>query len=150
VAEILDDFRTLQYYIAAAPTEPPNTDDHYTEGWAALRQCAIDGQHILECAADTSVPTPDGGEEEQRKAELKQYVLLLLTTPFFPSSCLFFSSSHLFSFSSSRLPLCNFLEDIKPQLTPNLNHEIECISTLMRGAMKARRSTSDRALLKDG
>jgi hypothetical protein len=75
VAEILDDFRTLQYYIAAAPTEPPNTDDHYTEGWAALRQCAIDGQHILECAADTSVPTPDGGEEEQRKAELKQVYL---------------------------------------------------------------------------
>lgn len=74
VAEILDDFRTLQYHIAAAPTEPPNTDDHYTEGWAALRQCAIDGQHILECAADTSVPSPDGGEEEQMKAELKQYV----------------------------------------------------------------------------
>jgi len=72
VAEILDEFRTLQYYIAAAPTEPSNSEDHYTEGWAALRQCAIDGQHILECAADTSVPTPGGGEEEQRKAELKQ------------------------------------------------------------------------------
>lgn len=72
VAEILDDFRTLQYYIAAVSTEPLDSDDHYTEGWAALRQCAIDGQHILECAADTSVPEPDGGEEEQRKAELKQ------------------------------------------------------------------------------
>ena len=74
VAQILEDFRTLQYYIAAAPTEPPNPDDHYTEGWAALRQCAIDGQHILECAADTSVPTPGGGEQEQYKAELKQCV----------------------------------------------------------------------------
>lgn len=74
VAEILDDFRTLQYYIASAPTEPPNSEDHYTEGWAALRQCAIDGQYILECAADTTVPTPGGGEEEQRKAELQQYV----------------------------------------------------------------------------
>lgn len=72
VAEILDDFRTLQYYIAAVPTEPQDSEDHYTEGWAALRQCAIDGQHILECAADTSVPEPGGGEEEQRKAELKQ------------------------------------------------------------------------------
>lgn len=72
VAEVLDDFRTLQYWISSAQTEPENNDDHYTEGWAALRQCAIDGQHILECAADTTVPTPGGGEEEQRKAELKQ------------------------------------------------------------------------------
>ncbi|CAG9949703.1 unnamed protein product [Clonostachys rosea f. rosea IK726] len=75
VAEILDDFRTLQYYIAAAPTSPINSEDHYTEGWAALRQCAIDGQHILECAADTSVPNASGGEEEQRRAELKQVYL---------------------------------------------------------------------------
>lgn len=74
VAQILDDFRTLQYYIAAAPTEPTDNEDHYTEGWAALRQCAIDGQHILDCAADTTVPTPQGGEDEQSKAELRQCV----------------------------------------------------------------------------
>lgn len=74
VAQILEDFRTLQLYIAAAPTEPTNSEDRHTEGWAALRQCAIDGQYILECAADTSVPTPSGGEQEQQKAELKQYV----------------------------------------------------------------------------
>ncbi|KAH6652897.1 hypothetical protein BKA67DRAFT_536606 [Truncatella angustata] len=75
VAEILSDFRTLQYYIAAAPSEPPNTEDYYTEGWAALRQCALDGQHILNCAADTSVPETSGGEDEQIKAELKQVTL---------------------------------------------------------------------------
>lgn len=74
VADILSDFRALQYYIAAATTEPPNTEDYYTEGWAALRQCALDGQHILDCAADTRVPSPAGGEHEQTKAELKQYV----------------------------------------------------------------------------
>lgn len=72
VAEVLADFRTLQYYIAAAPTEPPNSEDWYTEGWAALRQCSLDGQNILECAADTSVPETTGGQEEQTKAELKQ------------------------------------------------------------------------------
>lgn len=72
VADILSDFRTLQYYIAAAPSEPPNTEDFYTEGWAALRQCSLDGQHILNCAADTSVPQTAGGEEEQVRAELKQ------------------------------------------------------------------------------
>jgi hypothetical protein len=75
VAEILSDFRTLQYYIAAAPVDPPNMDDYYTEGWAALRQCSIDGQHILNCAADTSVPIARGGPEEQTKAELLQCVL---------------------------------------------------------------------------
>lgn len=77
VAEVLSDFRTLQYYIAAAPVDPPNTDDYYTEGWAALRQCAIDGQHILNVAADVTVPRASGGEAEQQKAELKQCV-----TPF--------------------------------------------------------------------
>lgn len=75
VAEVLSDFRTLQYYIAAAPTDPPTDDDYYTEGWAALRQCALDGQQILNCAADTSVPEASGGEEEQAKAELKQVLL---------------------------------------------------------------------------
>ena len=74
VAEVLADFRNLQYYIAAAPANPTNVDDYYTEGWAALRQCALDGQHILNCSADVSVPEPGGGEEEQAKAELQQYV----------------------------------------------------------------------------
>ncbi|KAI0383223.1 hypothetical protein F5Y04DRAFT_287388 [Hypomontagnella monticulosa] len=75
VAQVLNDFRTLQYYIAAAPVDPPNTDDYYTEGWAALRQCAIDGQHILNCAADVTVPRASGGEAEQQKAELRQILL---------------------------------------------------------------------------
>ncbi|KAL2758114.1 hypothetical protein ACRALDRAFT_1068537 [Sodiomyces alcalophilus JCM 7366] len=74
VADVLSDFRALQHHIAAAPTEPPNIEDYYTEGWAALRQCAIDGHHILECAADTSVPEEED-EAEQEKAELKQILL---------------------------------------------------------------------------
>ncbi|KAM3075112.1 hypothetical protein ACMFMG_007431 [Clarireedia jacksonii] len=72
VAELLSDFRNLQYYIAAVPTEPSNLDDYYTEGWAALRQCSLDGQHILNCAAETRVPRVRGGAEEQTKAELQQ------------------------------------------------------------------------------
>ncbi|CAI4215414.1 unnamed protein product [Parascedosporium putredinis] len=75
VADMLADFRSLQYYIAAAPVDPDNMEDYYTEGWAALRQCAIDGQHILNCAADTSVPNARGGREEQEKAELQQVLL---------------------------------------------------------------------------
>lgn len=74
VADLLSDFRNLQYYIAAAPANPPDQDDYYTEGWAVLRQCSIDGQHVLNCAAETRVPRVRGGPEEQAKAELQQYV----------------------------------------------------------------------------
>ena len=75
VADLLADFRTLQYYIAAVPVDPQDQDDYYTEGWAALRQCSLDGQHILNCAAETRVPRVRGGPEEQAKAELQQYVI---------------------------------------------------------------------------
>lgn len=72
VAEVLSDFQSIQYFIAAAPVDPPNMDDYYTEGWATLRQSNMDGQRILNCGADTSVPEANGGAEEQAKAELKQ------------------------------------------------------------------------------
>ncbi|KAL1902724.1 hypothetical protein Sste5346_001167 [Sporothrix stenoceras] len=72
VAEVLADFTTLQFYIAAAPVDPPIQEDYYTEGWRALRQCAVDGQHILNTGADTHVPITKGGHEEQSKAELQQ------------------------------------------------------------------------------
>lgn len=72
VADLLSDFRNLQYYIAGAPVDPEHPDDYYTEGHAVLRQCYIDGQHILNCAADTRVPRTRGGPEEQAKAELQQ------------------------------------------------------------------------------
>jgi hypothetical protein len=74
IADLLSDFRTLQYYIAAAPVDPQAQDDYHTEGWATLRQCHVDGQHVLNCAADTRVPRVRGGPEEQAKAELQQYV----------------------------------------------------------------------------
>ncbi|KAH6899720.1 hypothetical protein B0T10DRAFT_554299 [Thelonectria olida] len=75
VADVLTDFQTLQYYIAAAPVDPQDSSEYYTEGWAALRQCSLDGRHILDCAADTRVPEAAGGEAEQAKAELKQVLL---------------------------------------------------------------------------
>lgn len=75
VAEVLADFQNIQYYIAAAPVDPLNIDDYYTEGWSTLRQCNLDGQRILNCGADTRVPEASGGPDEQAKAELKQYVI---------------------------------------------------------------------------
>lgn len=74
VADLLSDFTQLQQYIAAAPDTPEDMDDYYTEGWKVLRQCSIDGQHILNCGADTTVPRARGGQEEQDKAELQQSV----------------------------------------------------------------------------
>jgi len=76
VADLLTDFRTLQYWIANAPVGPEHSDDYYTEGYAVLRQCYLDGQHILNCAAETRVPRVRGGPDEQAKAELQQYVIL--------------------------------------------------------------------------
>lgn len=72
VAEVLSDFRTLQYYITSVQTESQYAEDYNADGWVTLRQCAADGRHILECAADTQVPTSRAGEAEQMKAELKQ------------------------------------------------------------------------------
>ena len=77
VAEILDDFRTISLCIADAPCDPPNMDDYYTEGWAALRQCAIDNQNIADCAADITVPQSRGGPEEHSKAQYQLYVRVL-------------------------------------------------------------------------
>ena len=71
VGDLLADFRALQYSIAAAPTDCPHPEDYYTEGWAALRQCALDGQHILNVAADTHVPRGRTADE-QNKVELQQ------------------------------------------------------------------------------
>ncbi|KAL2885032.1 hypothetical protein HOO65_090327 [Ceratocystis lukuohia] len=72
VAELLEDFRVLQYHIAHAPQDPTEMVDYYTEGWIALREAHLDGRHILDCAADTRVPRARGGPEEQEKAELQQ------------------------------------------------------------------------------
>lgn len=82
VAELLEDFRTLQHHIAAAPTNPHHLDDYYTEGWAALRQCALDGQRILSCGTDYSEPRGRTAEE-QEKAELQQSVFQSLIA-FYP------------------------------------------------------------------
>jgi hypothetical protein len=75
VADLLSDYLILQSYIAAAPTDPQDQNDYYTEGWIALRQCSIDGQHIANSAAESRVPRVRGGPEEQEKAQLELYVL---------------------------------------------------------------------------
>jgi len=75
VAELLNDFRTLQYWITEGPKGPVHPDDYYAAGWVELRQCLEDGKHILDCAADITVPMAHGGPDEQVKAQLQQYVI---------------------------------------------------------------------------
>ncbi|KFY79166.1 hypothetical protein V499_01799 [Pseudogymnoascus sp. VKM F-103] len=75
VADLLSDFRALQYSIVSVTCDSPRPDGFYTEGYAALRQCSVDGQHVLNVAADTRVPTGRSGPAEQEKAELTQVLL---------------------------------------------------------------------------
>ena len=76
VAELLCDFYELQFIITSAPVDPENSEDYLTEGWAAMRQCMIHGQQILDTGADTNVPETSRGSAEQEKAVLRQCVSL--------------------------------------------------------------------------
>lgn len=69
VAEIMSDFRNLQYYIAQLRATP-TAEEYYLEGYVLLRQCATDAQTILSApfAAPTTSP---GGNPEQEKAQLR-------------------------------------------------------------------------------
>ncbi|KAM3528920.1 hypothetical protein MY4038_005628 [Beauveria bassiana] len=74
VAEVLSDFRDLQYRITSANTNCPSPTEYYTPAWNMLRQCLADAKFILDCSADVSLPV-GRNEHEQKKLEL-QHVLL--------------------------------------------------------------------------
>ncbi|KAM3511848.1 hypothetical protein MY11210_004466 [Beauveria gryllotalpidicola] len=74
VAEVLSDFRHLQYCITSANTNAPSQTEYHTPAWNLLRQCLADGKFILDCSADLSFPV-GRNEHEQKKLEL-QHVLL--------------------------------------------------------------------------
>ncbi len=62
VAEIMNDFRNLQHYIAQIKANP-SPEEHYEEGYAILRQCAADAQAVLTAHYDSGllqVPTNNG------------------------------------------------------------------------------------------
>ncbi|KAK8140684.1 hypothetical protein G3M48_002701, partial [Beauveria asiatica] len=70
VAEVLSDFRDLQYCITSANTNAPSQTEYYTPAWNLLRQCLADGKFILDCSADISLPV-GRNEHEQKKLELQ-------------------------------------------------------------------------------
>lgn len=73
IAEVLADFRNLQHTIAATNISAPSQAEHFTPAWTLLRQCAADGQYILDRAADLSFPVGQN-DQEQRKLELLECV----------------------------------------------------------------------------
>jgi hypothetical protein len=69
VAEIMSDFRNLQYYIAQIQSQP-TAEEYYLEGYALLRQCSAEAQAVLDRQYQATVPNP-GGNAERQKAQLR-------------------------------------------------------------------------------
>lgn len=73
VAEIMTDFRNLQYYIAQIRATP-TAEEYYLEGYSLLRQCAAEAQAVL-AAPFAATTTSPGGNAEQEKAQLRSIIL---------------------------------------------------------------------------
>ncbi|KAE9988786.1 hypothetical protein EG328_007390 [Venturia inaequalis] len=76
VAEIMADFRNLQYYIAQIQANPP-PEDYYLEGYTLLRACVTEGRAILASPYAYGAATHPQGEPEAEKSQLQAYALIL-------------------------------------------------------------------------
>jgi hypothetical protein len=72
VAEIMTDFRNLQYYLATLQANPP-PEDYYLEGYSLLRACVAEGQTVLTSSYHHTSQNPSGNVETE-KAQLLLYV----------------------------------------------------------------------------
>lgn len=74
VAEIMQDFRTVQNYLAGVRPQIPRHDANQ-EGYLLIRQCLHEAQQLIAqpYAASGSHPR---GDAEKEKAQLRQYVEL--------------------------------------------------------------------------
>ncbi|KAL1591992.1 hypothetical protein SLS60_011584 [Paraconiothyrium brasiliense] len=69
IAEIMSDFRNLQYYLSQLRASP-TAEEYYLEGYSLLRQCTSEAQSILTTPfAATSGAT--GGDPEREKQQLR-------------------------------------------------------------------------------
>ena len=67
VAEVMNDFRTLQYHIAQYQAVPP-PEQYHDIGYEALRQCIAEAQAVLSAHYDTgSLQIPSSAVEQQRQ-----------------------------------------------------------------------------------
>jgi len=70
VAEIMNDFRTLQIHISRMRPQP-SADEYWEEGYTVLRQCAAEAQAILATHFNPGVlgSSLNGGEQEKRQLQ---------------------------------------------------------------------------------
>ncbi|KAF2264971.1 hypothetical protein CC78DRAFT_216250 [Lojkania enalia] len=73
VAEIMNDFRNLQYYLSQLRTSP-TAEEYYLEGYSLLRQCTAEAQAILD-APFSSATTSPGGDAERERVQLKAIIV---------------------------------------------------------------------------
>jgi hypothetical protein len=73
VAEIMADFRNLQYYIAQIQVSP-EPEDYYLEGYTLLRACITEAQAILASPYAYGSASHPQGELETEKTQLQAYV----------------------------------------------------------------------------
>jgi hypothetical protein len=70
VAEIMADFRNLQYYISQIQANPP-PEDYYLEGYTLLRACVTEAQAILTSPYAFGAGSHPQGEAEAEKSQLQ-------------------------------------------------------------------------------
>ena len=73
VAEIMTDFRNLQYYLAQIHDNPP-PEDYYLEGYAILRSSIAEAQSVLASPYSYISENHPRGDAETEKAQLIAYV----------------------------------------------------------------------------
>ncbi|QDS70600.1 hypothetical protein FKW77_000311 [Venturia effusa] len=74
VAEIMADFRNLQYYIAQIQANPP-PEDYYLEGYTLLRACVTEAQAILASPYAHGPAEHPQGELETEKSQLQAVII---------------------------------------------------------------------------
>jgi hypothetical protein len=70
VAEIMTDFRNLQYYLSQIQASP-TPEDYYLEGYQLLRACIAEAQAALASPYSYSPAQNPDGDAEIEKAQLR-------------------------------------------------------------------------------
>lgn len=72
VAEIMNDFRTIQHKISQYRVDPSQGEYHLA-GYGILRQCHAEAQAVLATHFDPGAAQTAGGSAEQTKRQLQRY-----------------------------------------------------------------------------
>ena len=69
VAEIINDFRNIQQYLAQIRANP-SAEEYNEEGYVVLRRCAAEAHALL--LQPVNAQSPNSGDDEQTKADLRR------------------------------------------------------------------------------